>query len=138
AEIPTRSTSDRALLRARLDMTAVPPSLANLRRLQWAFLKFSPFHSLDLLAGHEDASAPLSADAAIERVLAGRGGPCHVQTYGWVALLSSLEYRVHVAAATIGAPGDHLVAIVDLDEGLFLSDVGNGHPYDRPLPLDAP
>ena len=113
-----------------------PPSADYLARLQWAWLCAQPFHNLDLLAGFSDGSAPVSAQAALARTLAGLGGPCHVQAVSMAALLRALGFSNHLAAATINAPGDHLVNVVAVADQRLVCDVGNGHPYARPFPLD--
>lgn len=114
------------------------PDLAYLRELQWAWLCAQPFHNLDLLAGARDGTAPVSAWAALERTLMGLGGPCHVHAVSMAALLRGLGFSTHLAAATISAPGDHLVNLVIVEGRRWVCDVGNGHPYVRPFPLDRP
>src|SRR5688572_6183986 len=66
--------------------------------LTWAFLKYSPFHNIDLLAGAAGVPPPLSEEEALERVSTGRGGPCHVQAAAFLALVHHLGYDAHLAA----------------------------------------
>jgi len=127
---------ERAALLARMGVGAEPPSSAALERLQWAFLIYSPFHNIDLLAGRSGYPTPLDVESSIARVLEGCGGPCHVQATTFLALLRSLGYRAQLAAATIGAPGDHLVVVAEASGDRYVCDVGNGHPYARPFPVD--
>jgi len=132
------SPRERDAVLARWEHPAEPPSPAALTRLQWAMLRMSPFHNLELLAGRLGFDAALDVEACIDRVLRGHGGPCHVQATAFLALLRSLDYEAHLAAATIGAPGDHFVIVVWLAGAGYVCDVGNGHPYDRPFPLASP
>ncbi len=134
SDVPALDTAQRASLLQRLNVDARrlrQPSLEALTELQWAFLIASPFHNLELLAGN----APRTPKECIDAVLCGRGGTCQVQATAFLALLLSLGYQAHLAAATIREPGDHIVVVVHLAEGSFVCDVGNGHPYRRPFPL---
>lgn len=74
-----------------------------------------------------------NAQDSLNSILANQGGPCHVQTVGFLSLLRGLGFHAHLVAATINAPNDHLVIRVNQS---YLCDVGNGHPYRRPFPLD--
>lgn len=104
-----------------------------LHRLQWAFLKYSPFHNIELLAG----VSPRTVDQTIAAVVAGRGGPCHVQATAFLALLRSLGFDAHLAAATITEASDHMVVLVRDAGGDVICDVGNGHPYRVPFRLNG-
>lgn len=110
--------------------------LAALTALQAAHLRAVPFHNLALLAaaGRDPGLPPVAA--AVEGALRGHGGTCHVLAPPFVALLRSLGFDAHLAAASVAAPGDHLIAVVHLEGRRWLCDVGNGHPYLRPFPLD--
>ena len=132
------TASERDSVLARMGLAATPPSIASLTRLQWAMLRTSPFHNIELLAARSGHSAPRDAESCIQSVLRGAGGPCHVQATGFLALLRSLGYSAHLAAATIQAPGDHFVVIVRIGEESYVCDVGNGHPYEKPFPLHEP
>lgn len=127
----TEVEADRLLARVRLPRSA--PDSDYLAALQWRFLCASPFHNLELLAG----TSPRTAEAAIEAVVAGRGGPCHVQAAGFLALLRHLGFDADLAAATIRQPGDHLVVVVRTGLQRWVCDVGNGHPYRRPFGVDG-
>ncbi len=132
------SPRERDAALTRLELPAEPPSLAALTRLQWAMLRMSPFHNIELLAGRLGFDTALDVEACIDRMLRGHGGPCHVQATAFLALLRSLDYRAHFAAATVGAPSDHFVVVVRFAGTGYVCDVGNGHPYDRPFPLASP
>lgn len=127
---PMTVTERDELLRV-LRIEAASPSASYLTQLQWAFLKCSPFHNLELLAG----VSPRTVEACIEAVLTGRGGPCHVQATAFLALLKSLGFEAHLCAGTISEPGDHLLVLVHTPEAAFVCDVGNGQPYRKPFPL---
>ncbi len=133
---PLRPDEAAALL-ARMGVadpgSPTPKSADLLARLQWRFLCASPFHNIELLAG----TSPRTVEAAIGAVVAGRGGTCHVQATGFLALLRGLGFDAHLAAATIREPGDHLVVLASADGRRWVCDVGNGHPYRRPFPLDG-
>ncbi|HRI49041.1 MAG TPA: arylamine N-acetyltransferase [Pseudomonadota bacterium] len=115
---------------ARLDLPA-------LTRLQAAHLRAVPFHNLALLAAAGRAPGLPPVAAAVEGALRGHGGTCHVLSPPFVALLRSLGFEAHLAAASVTAAGDHLTAIVYLQGRRWLCDVANGHPYLRPFPLDG-
>lgn len=102
-----------------------------LTQLQWRFLQTSSFHNLELLAG----VSPRTVEQAIEAVLEGRGGTCHVQATAFLALLRGLGFEAHLVAATISQPSDHMAVLVRGASGDVICDVGNGHPYRRPFCL---
>jgi arylamine N-acetyltransferase len=105
--------------------------------LQRRHLSRVPFHNLALLAC-EGTDPGLPDVIEVARANAGGiGGTCHLQTPPFVALLRSLGFDAWLAAADITNPGDHFVGIVRIGGVSYLTDVGNGHPYDRPWPLDA-
>jgi len=130
-EVRAMTPTERDLLLLQMRVAVEPPSVVYLQTLQWAFLKTSPFHNLEMLAG----MSPRTVEACIEAVTSGRGGPCHVQATALLALLRSLDFDAHLAAATITQPGDHLVVVVRLAEGSFVCDVGNGQPFLKPFAL---
>ncbi|MCB9706159.1 MAG: arylamine N-acetyltransferase [Myxococcales bacterium] len=111
--------------------------LDGLSALQAAHLRALPFHNLLLLAGDGADPGLPPVEAAVEAALRGWGGTCHLLTPPFVALLRSLGFDAWLAAGSVGAPGDHLVGVVRVPEGLFVCDVGNGHPYLRPFRLDG-
>lgn len=131
SDVRPMTDAERDAVLAMMGLAVQAPTAVYLERLHWAFLKASPFHNLELLAG----ISPRTPDGCIAAVVAGRGGPCHVQAAAFVALLLSLRFDAHLVAATIGEPGDHLVVLVHTHRGALLCDVGNGHPYRYPFPL---
>lgn len=113
-----------------------PADRARLAALQRAWLFAQPFHNLDLLAGARHGAPPLDRDAAVLRCLARLGGPCHVQSWGFLSLLREAGFDARLCGATISQPDDHLLVHVTLGDTQYLCDVGNGQPYLEPFPLD--
>jgi len=111
-------------------------TLARLAELQRAWCFAQPFHNLDLLAGARCGAPPLDREAALERCADGLGGPCHVQSWGFLSLLRLAGYEARLCGATISRPDDHLLVHVTLGEAAYLCDVGNGQPYLEPFPID--
>jgi arylamine N-acetyltransferase len=136
--IPLLNQAQLQSLVERLSLPSSPVSLdlTYLTQVQWAYLCHSVFHNIYLLAGYAGYAAPLTAKDSLNSILANQGGLCHVQTVGFLSLLRGFGFHAHLVAATINAPGDHLVIRVDLANKSYLCDVGNGHPYRRPFPLD--
>jgi N-hydroxyarylamine O-acetyltransferase len=123
---------------SRLGSPAVRRDADGLARLQAAHLMAVPFHNLLLLANDGRPWALPSLNDVVDEAIAGVGGNCDRTTPPFAALLDALGFEVHLAAATVRAPGDHLVCVVRVDGRRFLCDVGNGHPYLRPWELDGP
>lgn len=113
------------------DGAITPEGLAGLQRA-WCYAQ--PFHNLDLLAGVQQGTPPLDQRQAVARCAARLGGPCHVQSWGFLVLLRRLGFEAHLVGATITQPGDHLLICVRFPHGDFLCDVGNGQPYLHPFP----
>lgn len=130
--VPVLARSEAEALRAKLRLRGGEP----LAEIQWAWLTRMPFHNIEVLARGDDG--PRAADAALDRCLAGTGGPCHVHAVGFCALVRSMGFVAHLSGATIAAPDDHLVVIVREGGARFVCDVGNGHPYVKPFPMHEP
>lgn len=128
-QLRAMSSAECGVVLDALGLAHEPPGEGYLRRLMWAWLKWSSFHNLELLAG----CSPRDPEGCIRAVLDGRGGLCHVQALAFLALLRGLGFSAHLAAATIGQPSDHLVPVVRLGNRSFACDVGNGHPYTLPF-----
>lgn len=134
-DLPLLSSATCRAYCERLGLAAPRVDLAGLTALQAAHLRALPFHNLQLLAGDGADPGPPAIEAAVDGALQGVGGTCHLLTPPFVALLRSLGFDAWLAAASVGAPGDHIVGVVRMEERLYLCDVGNGHPYLRPLAL---
>lgn len=112
-----------------------PPTAARLAELQRAWTFAQPFHNLDLLAGARHGRPALDREAAVGRCVAGLGGPCHVQSWGFLSLLQEAGFDARLCGATISQPDDHLLVHVAVGGEQYLCDVGNGQPYLEPFPL---
>lgn len=107
-----------------------------LASLQRAWTLTQPFHNLDLLAEAGPGGRPLGRTAALARCAAQLGGPCHVQSWGFLTHLRRKGLDARLSGATISQPDDHLVVLVHIGGRGYLCDVGNGQPYLEPFPLD--
>lgn len=136
-DLPSLSSGTQRAYLERLGVSSVSVDLAGLTALQVAHLRALPFHNLCLLAGDGADPGLPSVEAAVEAAVRGQGGTCHLLSPPFVALLRSLGFEAWLAGGSVGAPGDHVVGVVRLREGLFVCDVGNGHPYLQPFRLDA-
>ena len=129
-------TTCRAYLR-RLGISSFRRDFDGLVALQTAHLRALPFHNLLLLAGDGADPGLPTVEAAVEGSLRGWGGTCHLLTPPFVTLLRALGFDAWLAAGSVGAPGDHLVGVVRVGGRRFICDVGNGHPYLCPFPVDS-
>ncbi|KGN30282.1 arylamine N-acetyltransferase [Knoellia sinensis KCTC 19936] len=121
----------------RTGVTAEPPSLAALERLQTAHAETFPFDNLDvLLETHPGVALEAVQQKFVGR---GRGGYCfeHATLFG--AVLERLGYAVTRHLARVGAvatsPRTHFVLVVDLDGSPLMVDPGIGRPPLGPIPL---
>lgn len=119
----------------RLGVSQVTLDLAGLTALQRAHLHRVPFHNLALLINDRRPYRVPSLLEIADENTRGVGGTCHLTTPPFAALLRTLGFSVTLIAGAVRHPGDHLLALVQLDEGDFIVDVGNGQPYPRPFPL---
>ncbi|MGH6992654.1 MAG: arylamine N-acetyltransferase family protein, partial [Caulobacteraceae bacterium] len=107
----------------RIGLSERPPAtLGGLTALHHAHLRAVPYENLEVQLGR-----PVSIErpAIFEKIVARRrGGWCYEMNgiFGWA--LGQLGFRVRRATGAVGAPGDHLVLRVELEEGLYLADVG--------------
>lgn len=134
---------DATLARLGLPVERPAPTLANLDRLIHAALHQLPFENLDVLLEKDVDIDPQAVFAKV--VEQQRGGYCFELNSLFARLLSSLDYRVTLLVGRVrwGLPADapltpqsHLLLRVDLDEGVYLVDIGFGGPASpRALPL---
>lgn len=129
--------AERGALLDRIGARPEPPSEHALERLQTAWCFAQPFHNLDLLAAVRRDGGALEPAAAVQRCIDGLGGPCHVHSLSFLALLRSLGYRAHLCGACVSHPDDHLLVRVEIGDRAWFCDVGNGQPYLRPFPAEA-
>ncbi|WP_371231070.1 arylamine N-acetyltransferase [Pseudomonas sp. QE6] len=134
---------DATLARLGLPVERPAPTLANLDRLIHAALHLLPFENLDVLLEKDVDIDPQAVFAKV--VEQQRGGYCFELNSLFARLLSSLDYRVTLLVGRVrwGLPADapltpqsHLLLRVDLDEGVYLVDIGFGGPASpHALPL---
>lgn len=134
---------DATLARLGLSVERPAPTLANLDRLIHAALHQLPFENLDVLLEKDVDIDPQAVFAKV--VEQQRGGYCFELNSLLARLLTSLDYRVTLLVGRVrwGLPADapltpqsHLLLRVDLDEGVYLVDIGFGGPASpRALPL---
>ncbi len=129
---------DQRALLTRLGVEPATPSFGLLAALQTAWCFAQPFHNIDLLAASRSGQTPLGPAAALSRCLAGLGGPCHVQSSAFLALLRSLGFDSALVGAAVTHEDDHLLVRTVVDGSAYYSDVGNGQPYLTPFPADRP
>ena len=109
--------------------------LATLAALHHAHLRSIPYENLDVQFGNP---VTIERPAIFEKIVTrGRGGWCYEMNglFGWA--ISELGFKVTRSVGAVmrhvrgdEAIGNHLVLKVELEEGLFLADVGFG---DGPL-----
>lgn len=117
---------------------------ATLAALHRAHLRAIPYENLDVQFGR-----PLSIDvpAIFEKIVTRkRGGWCYEMNglFGWA--LGELGFKVTRSAGAVArdargdeAVGNHLVLKVELEEGIFLADVGFGDgPVDPLFVVEGP
>ncbi|NWG52501.1 MAG: arylamine N-acetyltransferase [Hydrogenophilaceae bacterium] len=116
------------------------PDLATLKRLHRAHLASIPYENLDVLL-----KRPLDLDPARifdKLVTRRRGGWCYEMNglLGWA--LDEIGFSVTRLAGAVARDtrgdsiiGNHLVLLVDLDDGRVIADVGFGDGLVEPVPL---
>jgi N-hydroxyarylamine O-acetyltransferase len=107
------------------------PNLESLRALHRAHLLSISYENLDVQLGRP---VTIEIPAIYEKIIEnGRGGWCYEMNgiFGWA--LKELGFNVTRATGSVmrvfggdASNGNHLVLRVDLDEGLYLADVGFG------------
>ncbi|MCG8452540.1 MAG: arylamine N-acetyltransferase [Spirochaetales bacterium] len=98
-----------------------------------------PFENFDVTFQRE---IELDAKRIFQKVVHHRrGGFCYELNYNFYRLLKSLNYSVQLISAqvlhgkTFGAEFDHLALLVDLEDVLYLVDVGFGNFSSNPINL---
>ena len=136
--MPTEWT-DRYLRLLELEREA--PSREALARLARAHVLRIPFESVTSVLrrrAHPGEAVPSLDPAALLTAWEERrsGALCFDATAMVSRLLHELGYRAVPVLASITWAG-HEAVLVELDEGRFLVDVGNGAPFFEPIPLDG-
>ncbi len=129
-------------VRAYLDRIGLsgplPPTLDTLKRVHAAHLRAIPYENLDVQLGRPvTIERPAIYDKIVNRH---RGGWCYEMNglLGWA--LGELGIKVMRATGAVmremfgeATEGNHLVLRVELDEGLYLADVGFGDGPVEPI-----
>jgi N-hydroxyarylamine O-acetyltransferase len=121
---------------------AVAPNLESLRALHRAHLLSIPYENFDVQLGR-----PITIDIPeiYDKIVVNRrGGWCYEMNgiFGWA--LKELGFRVTRATGAVmremggdATVGNHLVLKVELDEGVYLADVGFGDGPIEPFAVKA-
>ncbi len=120
----------------------VRADLGTLRALHRAHLEAIPYENLDVQLGRP---VTISRPEIFEKIVGRRrGGWCYEMNgiFGWA--LAELGFRVTRATGAVRRDlmgdvmvGNHLVLRVDLDEGVYLADVGFGDGSRDPIKVEA-
>ena len=136
AEVPI----DVAAYLERIGFVRTPHvDFATLAELQQLHMTAVPFENLDVALG---SGVTVDPAVAIEKIVEqGRGGWCFEVNGAFATLLTALGFDVLLlgAAVLLGGPSgviDHVALEVMLD-GPYLTDVGFGDSFTRPLALNA-
>lgn len=105
---------------------------ATLCDLQWGFLTNVSIHNVDLLSN----TSRLTVEECINRVVSGCGGCSLVCATAFLAMLRGLGIKAWLGSAK-GSSCQHAVVLAREGDGLVVCDVGHGHPYICPFPLDG-
>lgn len=116
------------------------PSLEALQALTRAQMSRVVFENIStILRAYREGTNPPPPDpeAVLENWIAGRGGGlCYEIAPTFSALLQALGYHVTPVAGTITWPDSHQAAVVELEEGRWLVEVGNGAPFFHPVAVE--
>ncbi len=119
-----------------------PPSYDSLSEMHAQHLRTVPFENLDI---HLGVVIALDLEAILHKVVTRlRGGFCYELNGAFAWLLAELGYQTRLLSAQVARPGggwghpfDHMLIRVDLDDRVFVADVGFGESFLRPLELRA-
>lgn len=135
---PTQTWVERYLKFLRTEVKK--PGLAALRELTRAQMSRVVFENIStILRAYREGThpAPPDPEAVLENWIARRGGGlCYEIAPTFSALLQALGYRVTPVAGTITWRDSHQAAVVELEEGKWLVEVGNGAPFFRTIAVD--
>ena len=129
----------------RIGFAGVPRAdLATLRALHRGHSLAISYENLDVQLGRPLTTSP--AEAFDKIVRGGRGGWCYEMNGLLGAVLDEVGFKVTRLAGGVHrmvrgeeAVGNHLVLLVDLDDGPWIADVGFGDGSRDPFPLkDGP
>ena len=125
-----------------IGLEPAPPSLENLNTIVRAHRSI-PFETMSsLMRRYAAGTAPvpyvdLEEQLQVWERRAG-GGVCFEFGAMLGALLDHLGYDVEPNLARISFPGSHSALLVQVPEGRYIADVGNGQPIFEAIPVDEP
>jgi N-hydroxyarylamine O-acetyltransferase len=116
------------------------PTAKALQQLHFTHLREVPFENLDIYLG---VPIVLDQERILRKVVAHRrGGFCYELNTAFHWLLTELGFRVDLLSAEVARPGggfgipfDHMALLVEIDDDLWLADVGFGDSFVYPLRL---
>ena len=119
----------------------IAPTSATLRALHRAHLLAVPYENLDI---HLGRALVLDERRIFDKIVRSRrGGWCYEMNGLFAWALRQLGFPVRLLAGAVtragqgaGAPGEHLILLVELERP-YLVDVGFGNAFLEPLPLEA-
>jgi N-hydroxyarylamine O-acetyltransferase len=116
------------------------PRLATLIEIHRAHLATIPYEALVIPFGQQRALTNVSFHDHL--VTQGQGGWCYEMNGLLIDMLIDMGFRVTRAGAAISRDrlgdrviGNHMVGLIDLDEGRYVTDVGLGDGPVDPFPL---
>ncbi len=116
--------------------------LASLTQLQEKSLLTIPFENLDFHFGPKKCSA--QPEAAYEKIVVqGRGGICYECNSLYHAMLQKIGFEVELLSVRMLVDHfpkpefSHMLLKVNLDGVEYLTDIGNGRSYRKPIRLDG-
>jgi arylamine N-acetyltransferase len=124
-----------------IGIEAGEPGLEWLSRFCEAHLVKVPFENVTsllrrLIAG-DGPVAPIDPEKMLDAWIHGEGGGVCFDVAAMVnTLLPVLGFDAYPILGDIAFPGSHNAAVVRLDEGLHMVDLGCGAPFAEPIPLD--
>ncbi len=123
----------------RLGIDAESPTLAFLRKIHRSHLLTIPFENLDF---HYAKRIILDIDSIFTKIIVAKRGGISFELNGLLYhLLAKLGFDAHILSAQIfhgdsyGPEFEHMIVLVNLDQGQYLCDVGSGGLITEPKKL---
>lgn len=124
---------------ALLGLEPESPSLPALARVTERHLRRVPFENVTTVLRFRDfgSDPPVPDSEHLLTQWAARrgGGLCYEVSRTLRRLLQELGYQCFSISGTITFPGSHEALLVQLEEGRYIVDVGNGAPFFHPIPI---
>lgn len=124
----------------RIGINTVQPTIESLQQLQNNHMSHIPFENLDTT---KDIWIPLDLEMIYKKVIENhRGGLCFEINPLFQKLLNNIGFRTMMVTGTVqmsennwGQENTHLTTLVDINNVLYLTDVGFGNSSRHPIPL---